>query len=128
MWHAMLSLGLHIHLLWLQGPPNVLYLKEYSEIILTFMINMIRNGKKEDKKHFKFQTWHAIWSSELHIFLFWTSVSSRCLVFERIFSNHKDLHDKYDKEWEKWRSKRILNFKHDMLCKVQGSISTFFWL
>ena len=37
----------------LQCPPDVLYLKEYSQIIRTFMINMIRNGKNEDQKEFK---------------------------------------------------------------------------
>ena len=33
---------------WLQSPPE--YLKEYSSLIMKFMIDMRRNGKKEDKK------------------------------------------------------------------------------
>ena len=54
----------------------------------------IRNRMIE--KDFEFQTWHAIKISGLQIFLLLTSGLSRCLVFERIFSNHYDLHDEYD--------------------------------
>ena len=99
---------LHIYLLWLQGPPDDLYLKEYSQILMTFMINMIRNRKKEDQKHFKFQTWHAMWSSGLQFYLILTAGSSRWLAFERIFSNKQD---RYYKEWEIGRSKSISNLK-----------------
>ena len=95
---------------WLQGPPYDFYLKEYSQIIMKFMISMRRNGKKV-KRHFQFQTWHAMWSSGLHIFLLLTSGSSRCLVIERIFSNHHDLHYKYDKEWKKRKIKMHLKFQ-----------------
>ena len=63
------------------------------------------------KRHFQFQTWHAMWSSGLHIFLLLTSGSSRCLVIERIFSNHHDLHYKYDKEWKKRKIKMHLKFQ-----------------
>ena len=114
MWHAMWSSGLHIYLLWFQGPQNDLYLKEYFQKIMTFLINMIRRIKK----HIKFQMWHIIWSSGQHIYLLLTFGSSIWLIFERIFSNHPYLHNRYDKEWEKGRSKSILNFKHDMLFKV----------
>ena len=82
----------------LQGPPDVLYFKEYSQIIMTFMINMLRKRKKEDEKYFKFQTWHDMRSSGLHIYLFLNAGSSRWLVFESISSNNHDLYDKYDKE------------------------------
>ena len=92
---------LNIYLLWLQGPPDDLYLKEYSQILMTFMINMIRNRKKEDQKHFKFQTWHAMWSSGLQFYLILTAGSSRWLAFERIFLNNHDFHDRCEKEWEK---------------------------
>ena len=37
-------------------------------------------------KDFELQTWHAIWSSRLQIFLLLTSGSSRCFVFDRILS------------------------------------------
>ena len=84
--------------------------------------------KRMIKKHFKFQTWHAMWSSGLHIYLLLTSGSSRWLVFERIFSNNHEIHDRYEKKWKNERSKGIFNFKRDMLCEVQGSISSFFWL
>ena len=48
----MWSSGLHSYLLWLQGPPNDLYLKEYSQIIMKFMIDMRRNGKMKGQKAF----------------------------------------------------------------------------
>ena len=35
-----------------QGPPDILYLKEYSQIIITSMINMMRNGDKDDRYGF----------------------------------------------------------------------------
>ena len=134
---------------WLQGPRDDLYLKEYSQIIMKFMIDMRRNGKMKGQKAFsisnvtcyvefrapylpsfdfrvlqmsciwkninklslsswwmwlkignkmiykdyEFQTWHAMWSSRLNIFLLLTSGSSRCLVFERIFTNHHYLNE-----------------------------------
>ena len=80
------------------------------------------------KKDFKFQTWHAMWSWGLYIFLLLTSGSSRWLVFERIFLIHHNLHDGDGKEWEIGWSKSILNFKRDTLYKVQTFISSFFWL
>ena len=79
-------------------------------------------GKKKIKKHIKFQTWHAIWSSGIHIYPQLTSGSSGWLIFERIFSNNHEIHDRYKKEWKNERSRGILNFKRDMLCEVQGSI------
>jgi len=36
--------------------------------------------------------------------------------------------EEYDLEWDIGRSKSISNFKSDVLCEVQGSISTFFLL
>ena len=89
----------------LQCPPDVLYLKEYSQIIMTFIINMIRNGKKEDQNVSKIS-------------------NVTCYVKFRFFiSTFFDF-----KEWKNERSKGIFNFKRDMLCEVQGSISSFFWL
>ena len=85
-------------------------------------------GKRKIKKHIKFQTRHAIWSSDLHIYLLLNSGSARWLIFERIFSNHHEIHDRYEKKWENERSKGILNFKRDMLCEFLGSISSFFWI
>ena len=137
---------------WLQGPPDVLYLTEYYEIIIIIMINVFRNGiydnrkgfrisnvtryvkfkvpylpsfdfrvlqmfciwkniiksslptwliwlemgKRMIDKDFEFQTWHAMWSSRLHIFLLLTSGSSRCFVFDRILWNHHYHHDECD--------------------------------
>ena len=37
---------------WLQGPPDVLYLTEYYEIIIIIMINVIRNGIYDNRKGF----------------------------------------------------------------------------
>ena len=79
-------------------------------------------------KDFLFQTWHAMWSWRLHIFLLLTSGFSRCILFERILSNHHYLHDHYDLKWEIGWNIRILNFKHETLCEIKGSISSFFWL
>ena len=45
-------------------------------------------GNRMIDKDFEFQTWHAMWSSRLHIFHISTSGSSRCVVFENIFTNH----------------------------------------
>ena len=131
---------------WLQGPPDVLYLKEYyqtrlqSEVLSLdrywFWISSVRRyfkfktpylpsfdfrvlqmswiwkniiklslsswwmwlemGNRMIYKDFEFQTWHAIGSSRLHIFLLSTSESSRCLVFERILSNYHNHHDECD--------------------------------
>ena len=85
-------------------------------------------GNSMIDKDFEFQTWHAIWSLRLHIFLLSTSWSSRCLVFERILWNYHNHHDECDQKlgirWYIW----IIYFKRDMLCEVQGSISSFFWL
>ena len=85
-------------------------------------------GKRKIKKHIKFQTRHALWSSGLHIYLLLTSGSSRWLIFERILSNNHEIYDRYEKEWENKRTKGILDFKRDMLCEVYGSIFSFFWL
>ena len=81
---------------WIQGPPDVLYLKEYFQIFMTFMINMIRKRKKEDKKYFKFQTWHDMWSSGLHIYILLNAGSSIWLVFESVSSNNHELYYEYD--------------------------------
>ena len=56
-------------------------------------------GNRMIDKDYEFQTWHAMWSSRLNIFLLLTSGSSRCLVFERIFTNHHYLNDQYDEKW-----------------------------
>ena len=85
-------------------------------------------GNRMIDMDFEFQTWHAMWNSRLHIFLLLTSGSSIWLLFERIFSNNHEIHDRYEKKWKNERSKGIFNFKRDMLCEVQGSISSFFWL
>ena len=85
-------------------------------------------GKRKIKEHIKFQPWHAMWSSGLNIYLLLTLGSSRWLIFERTMSNNRKILDRYEKEWENERSKGILNFKCDMLCEVQGFISSFFCL
>ena len=87
----------------------------------------IKMGNRMIDKDFEFQTWHAMWSSRLNIFLLLTSGSSRCLVFERIFTNHHYLNDQYDEKWGIGWYIWILNFKHDRLCKIQVSTSFFFW-
>ena len=64
---------------------------------------MIRNGKKEDQNVSKIS-------------------NVTCYVKFRFFiSTFFDF-----KEWKNERSKGILNFKSDMICEVQGSISSFF--
>ena len=60
-------------------------------------------------------------------FFLLTSGSSRCLVFERIFSNTHYLHNRYNQKCGIGWWIRILNFKHDMLCEIQGSTSSFFF-
>ena len=55
----------------------------------------VEMGNRMIDKDFVFQTSHAMWSSRPHIFLLLTSGSSRCLVFERLFSNHHYLNDQY---------------------------------
>ena len=75
-------------------------------------------GKREDQKAYQISNMTCYVKFRAPYLPSLTSGSSKCLVFERIFSNHPDLHNRYDKEWEKGRSKSILNFKHDMLFKV----------
>ena len=85
-------------------------------------------GNRMIDMDFQFQTWHALWSSRLHIFFLFTSRSSRRLVFEIIFSNHHNLNDQYDEKWKIGWWIWILNFKRDMLYEIQCSISSFFRL
>ena len=128
-WHAKRSSGIHIYLLLNVGSSIGLVFESKSSNN-HYLYEKIWEGmvKSMIKKYFKFQTWHAMWSSGLHIYLLLTSGSSRWLVFERIFSNNHEIHDRYEKKWKNERSKGIFNFKRDMLCEVQGSISSFFWL
>ena len=37
---------------WLQSPPDVLYWKELHQIIISFMMNMIRNGEEDFREGF----------------------------------------------------------------------------
>ena len=53
-------------------------------------------GNSMIDKDFEFFTWHAMWSTRLHTFLLLTSGSSRCLVFQRIFSNYHYHDDECD--------------------------------
>ena len=102
--------------------------KNNIKLFLSSWWMWLEMGNRMIDKDFEFQTWHAMWSSRLHISLLLTLGSSKCLVFERIFSNHYYHNDQYDKKWGIGWLIRILNFKRDTLCAVQDSKSSIFWL
>ena len=92
------------------------------------MIDVRRNGKKEYEKAFQISNMTCYVKFRAPYLPSLTSGSFKWLIFERIFSNHHEIHDRYEKNWENERSKGILNFKRDMLCEFLVSISSFFWI
>ena len=92
-WHAMWSSRLHIFLLLTSGSSRCFVFDRILTLSSWWM--WLEMGNRMIDKDFEFQTWHTIWSSRLHIFLLLTSESSRCLVFEILFSNNHYLNDWY---------------------------------
>ena len=70
---------------------------------MIFMIDVRRNGKKDFEKAFQISNMTCYVKFRAPYLPSLTSGSSKRLVFENVFSNNYDLHDKSDKEWEKGR-------------------------
>ena len=113
---------------WLQGPPDVLYLKELHQIIISFMMNMIRNGEEDFREGF--------WISNVTCYINFRapnlpSFEFRVLQMSCIWKNSMKLSFPSRWIWLETGNRIIekdLNFKRDMLYKFQGSKSSFFWL